>query len=361
MNDMAAMAKVQKLLTDFATMSEDEIQKLENTPCTEFVDSYGELPGMFRTFILAAFGEGAFEMTCDQVPASDIIRLFQLQAKYGSCRYYEGGINRAFEAFAESVGENGGTVLYNSRVTKINVADNKVTGVTLEDGSVYEAPIVISTAGIRQTVNNLVGAENYEKSYVERVNSLVSGLACIGLRYFLDAEVLDSPQIIYFPEGCLEPYEDFKKMAEGKKKPERNYIYLGTTSLYPNCAPKGKQLVYAVMSCLADPQIDPQPYCDYIENILHKIQPDLFDHIERRELMTPGQTVSVGTDAIDPHIGGEAYGVANAIGQAGKDRPSAVSPISGLYYAGNDAGGFGEGSHQAVDSGVKIAEYILSK
>ena len=115
------------------------------------------------------------------------------------------------------------------------------------------------------------------------------------------------------------------------------------------------------MSCMADPQIDPRPYCDYIENILHKIQPDLFEHIERKELMTPRQTVHVGTDAVDPHIGGEAYGVANAIGQAGKDRPSAISPIPGLYYAGNDAGGFGEGSHQAVDSGVKVAEYILSE
>ena len=128
-------------------------------------------------------------------------------------------------------------------------------------------------------MNNLVGAEKFEDSYVERVNSLVSGLACIGLRYFLDAEVLESPQIIYFPEGCLEPYEEFKKLTEGEKKPEKNYIYLGTTSLYPDCAPKGKQLVYAVMSCMADPQIDPRPYCDYIENILHKIQPNLFEHI----------------------------------------------------------------------------------
>lgn len=361
LNDKEGMTKIKKLLTDFATMPEDEIKKLENISCTDFVDSYGEFPGMFRTFVLASFGEGAFEMTCDKVPASDMIRLFQLQAKDGACRYYEGGINKVFEVFADSVGENGGTVLYNSRVKKINVTDNKVRGVTLEDGTVYEAPIVISTAGIRQTVNNLVGVEKFENDYVERVNSLVSGLACIGLRYFLDAEVLESPQIIYFPEGCLEPYEDFKKLAEGKKKPEKNYIYLGTTSLYPDCAPKGKQLVYAVMSCMADPQIDPQPYCDYIENILHKIQPDIFDHIERRELMTPGQTVAVGTDAVDPHIGGEAYGVANAIGQAGMNRPSAISPISGLYYAGNDAGGFGEGSHQAVDSGVNIAEYILSK
>lgn len=114
------------------------------------------------------------------------------------------------------------------------------------------------------------------------------------------------------------------------------------------------------MSCMADPAIDPEPYCAYIEDVLRKIQPDLFDHIEKREYMTPAQTVSVGTDALSEHIGGEAYGVANAIGQSGESRPSPISPVKGLYYAGNDAGGFGEGSHQAVDSGVKVAEYILA-
>ena len=61
------------------------------------------------------------------------------------------------------------------------------------------------------------------------------------------------------------------------------------------------------------------------------------------------------------HLGGEAYGIANSIGQAGDNRPSAVSPIHGLYYAGNDASGFGQGTHQAVDSGVNIADLIVSR
>ena len=50
---------------------------------------------------------------------------------------------------------------------------------------------------------------------------------------------MKSPQIIYYPDGCLESYEEFKETAEGKRKPSRNYIYFRTISLYPNCAPKG--------------------------------------------------------------------------------------------------------------------------
>lgn len=361
LEDKEGIAKIYKFMQDLATMPEDEIKKLERTPSTDYIDNYGEFPGMFRTFALGCFCEGTLEMTCDMVPASEMVRLFQQQSKDGACRYYEYGVNRVFEVFADAVEEFGGTVIYESRVKSVDVEDGTVQGITLENGEKYTAPIVISTAGIRQTVLKLVGEDKFDVDYAERIKGLVSGLACVGYRYFLDAPVLTSPQIIYYPEGCLETYEEFKETAAGKRKPEKNYIYFGTTSLYPNCAPEGKQLAYAVMSCYADPSMDVQPYLDYIESKIRIIQPDLFDHIERREVMTPAQTVALGTDAVNEHLGGEAYGVANSIGQTGEDRPSAVSPIRGLYYAGNDAGGFGEGTHQAVDSGVNIADFIISQ
>lgn len=361
LNDKQGINKIYKFMQDMATMPEAEIKKLERIPSTEYVDCYGEFPGMFRTFALGSFCEGTLEMTCELVPASEMVRLFQQQTKGGACRYYESGVNHVFEVFADAVEEFGGTVLYNSRVKSIDVENGTAKGITLENGDKYTAPVVISTAGIRQTVMKLVGEDKFDAEYAERIKGLVSGLACVGYRYFLDAPVLKTPQIIYYPEGCLESYEEFKETAEGKRKPERNYIYFGTTSLYPNCAPEGKQLVYAVMSCYPDPNMDTQPFFDYIESKIQIIQPDLFDHIERREVMTPGQTAALGTVAMGEHLGGEAYGIANCIGQAGEDRPSPVSPIRGLYYAGNDAGGFGEGTHQAVDSGVNIADLILSQ
>ena len=64
--------------------------------------------------------------------------------------------------------------------------------------------------------------------------------------------------------------------------------------------------------------------------------------------------------AVGDTLGGEAYGVANSIGQAGAQRPSPKSPIQNLYYVGNDAGGFGLGTQQAVDSAVNVVEMILA-
>jgi uncharacterized FAD-dependent dehydrogenase len=46
------------------------------------------------------------------------------------------------------------------------------------------------------------------------------------------------------------------------------------------------------------------------------------------------------------------------VGQCGRYKPSAQAPVRGLFYVGCDAGGYGCGTHQAADSGVKVAEMV---
>ena len=357
---LAGLLRIKKMFEQIMKMPEEEIKKLSTTPATKFVDSFGPFPGMFRTYLLFQC-EGAFEMTCDKVPASELIRFVRQAAAQGTGRYYEYGLGRVFEVYAEAVEEFGGTVLFSTRVKNIDVEDGVAKGITLQNGEAYTADLVLSDAGIRQTVLGLVGEDKFEPAYVERIKSLEPNLACVGYRWFLDAPVLKSPMVVVFPENGLDTFEEFKAKSEGRIKEFHNYVYFGTTSLYPNTAPEGKQLVYAVMSCYPNPDLEIKPHLDYIESIVRKIQPDLFDHIYRTELMTPAQSAAVGTDKMGSNLGGEAYGVANSIGQSGDERPSPVSPIQNLYYVGNDAGGFGMGTNQAVDSAVNVVEMIIEK
>ncbi|MPM28686.1 Monomeric sarcosine oxidase [bioreactor metagenome] len=356
----AGLFRMNRLVKKIMTMSEGEIAALSMTPTTEFIDNLGPYPGLFRTQFLHQC-EGAFEMTCDRVPASEIIRFFRQSMQLGAGRYYERGIGRVFEVYAETVEELGGMVLFQTRVKRIDVENGASTGVTLENGETYTADLVVSDAGIRQTVLNLIGEDRFEAAYVERVKALIPNLACVGYRWFLDAPILKNPMTVVFSEGGLDTYEEFKAKAEGKGGAFHNYVYFGTTSLYPNTAPEGKQIVYAVMSCYPDPALDIQPHLDHVERVVRKIQPDLFDYIYKTELMTPASCAAVGTDNINARLGGEAYGVANAIGQSGAQRPSPVSPIRNLYYVGNDAGGFGLGTQQAADSAVNVVDMILGK
>ena len=39
--------------------------------------------------------------------------------------------------------------------------------------------------------------------------------------------------------------------------------------------------------------------------------------------------------------------------------PTAKAPLRGLFYVGCDAGGYGCGTHQAVDSAFKVAHMVI--
>ena len=358
--DVKSLVQMTKVAGKLIKMREDEIAGLYDISAMEYFDSLGPVPPGFRTFMLATFGEGAFEMTSDRVAAGEMVKMFQTTVKGSGGRYYEGGVGHFFEVMATAVTDHGGELLMNARVKNIMVEDGKACGITLEDGTQYFAPIVISNAGLRQTVLKLVGEEQFEQDYAEKIKGLESNLACIGYRYFTSRPALTYPMQVLFPEGCVAKYEEFEAVERGERKPDSGYIYIGTTSLYPNMAPEGKQVIYAVVSCVPDTNVDPVPYLEYIESGVRKVVPALYEPgvIERTEIMTTGIVPGVGNDAILPGQGGESYGIANTLGQAGPDRCDGSTPIPGLYIVGNDAAGFGLGTHQAVDSGFKVFEMV---
>ena len=358
-----SILQIARVAAKLRFLSEEKIAELYTLSAMEYLDSLGPLPAGFRTFMLASFGEGAFEMTSDRLAAGEMVKMFQTAVSGSGGRYYEGGIGNFFEVMAQTVEERGGRIQMNTRVESIDTQDGSVCGVTTQRGEKYTAPLVISNAGIRQTILKLVGEDQFESDYVERIKGLESNLACVGYRYFTSRPVLTSPMMVLFPEGCVAKYSEFEAIGRGEIKPEKGYIYLGTTSLYPNMAPENRQVIYAVMSCLPDLHLDPKPYLEYIEKGVRKIAPELYEPnvITRTEIMTTAIVPGVGNDVILPGQGGESYGIANSLGQAGPHRPKCDTPISGLYIVGNDTEGFGLGTHQAVDSGFKVYEKVMTQ
>ncbi len=347
-----------KIFKDMLMMKPKEIELLANVSALEFVSRY-KIPKSLFSYILSVYGEGVFENPADRTSAAAMIRVFQQSAKDGGGRYYKKGFGHVFELFASAVEKFGGKVLYDTRVEKIQVENGRVTGIITAKNELYSAPIVVSNAGIQPTVLKLIEENHFNPNYLEWVRKLEMNLACVGYRWFLNKPILKYPMNIYLTYDSVSSLEDFYKMEEGVF-PEHGYIYLGTTSFYPNMAPPDKQLVYACMSCIGDPKIDIKPYLEKVKKIVKKITPDLFNHIEREETFGPASVPSIGREVIVPGKGGESYGVAVSIGQYGDKRLNGESPIKGLFYVGCDAGGFGLGTHQAVDSGVNLTKMVLN-
>jgi phytoene dehydrogenase-like protein len=348
--------KFLRIMAEMVAMKPGQLEKFSGVSALEFMNHHN-LPQSLKSYLLSVYTEGYFEAPPDRVSAAAMIRAVQQTANLGGGRYYQGGVGSVFQGFTHAVERYGGTVLFGTRVEKILVDRNRVTGIQA-GGNHYSAPIVISNAGIQPTVLKLIGADQFAPEYVEWVKNLEMNLANVGYRWFLDKPLLTSPMNVYITYNSVSTLDDFKNMESGKF-PDHSYVYLGTTSLYPGLAPQGKQIVYACMSCLGDPGVNIKPYLEQVKKIAVKMQPDILDHIEKEETFGPATISKIGRDSVLPGRGGEDYGVALSTTQYGNPRLNGKSPIEGLYFVGGDAGGFGLGTHQAVDSAVNVSQKVL--
>ena len=351
------LPKLVRLFRDVLAMTAERVAALAGMSALEFLTGY-RLPQSLLAYLLTVYAEGYFEAPADRLSAAALVRAMAQTTRQGGGRYYQRGVGSVFQAFAGAVERYGGTVLFGTRVDRILVEPGGVAGV-VAGGVEYRAPLVVSSAGIQPTALKLVGPEHLPPDYVAWVKGLELNLACVGYRWVLNKPVISSPMNVYLTYDHVSTLESFYQMERGVF-PEHTYLYLGTTSLYPGMAPAGKQLVYACMSCLGDPAIDIEPYLTQVRARVAQVAPEILQHIEREETLGPATVPALGRDAVLPGQGGESYGVALSAGQYGDPRLNGESPIPGLYYVGCDAGGFGLGTHQAVDSAVNVSELVLA-
>ena len=212
-----------------------QLEKLAGSSALDYLNSHN-LPQSLKSYLLSVYTEGYFEAPPDRVSAAAMIRAVQQTANYGGGRYYQGGMGTVFQGFAQAVEKYGGTILFKTRVEKILIDQNKITGIQA-GGMQFYAPIVISNAGIQPTVLKLIEADQFEPEYVEWVKNLEMNLANVGYRWFLNKPLLTSPMNVYITYNSVTTLNDFRDMERGKF-PNHSYVYLGTTSLYPGLAPE---------------------------------------------------------------------------------------------------------------------------
>jgi phytoene dehydrogenase-like protein len=98
----------------------------------------------------------------------------------------EGGIGALCDHLLELFIANGGEVRYRAKVEKILVADDRVTGVRMRDGSEITAPVVISNLSPDTTLVDLVGAERLPADLVTRLGGRDHRASFVQLHFALD-------------------------------------------------------------------------------------------------------------------------------------------------------------------------------
>ena len=348
-----------QVLADVAMMPPEKIDTLDNITVREYLEQYEKIPWplySYFAYLTHAFNVGVVEL----VPMSEVTKAFQslMNTPIG---YPAGGYGRLVEDMAEVFKSHGGIVKTRSRVEKIIVEDGRATGVVTSD-NLFRAPIIVSNAGIHPTVLKLVGKEYFDRSYIGYVKDLLPSLGFTGVRYILKEPVLDCGHYQIWSEDSWWDMERYKDALAGNVPTDLTITINIPTNYDPNMGPSGKQLLLVGTNC------SPAPEDKTIKLLMKKtdeqlaeVYPEILPAIESKEAYAgPAQVAKVSRDQIFPGQGGEAVGVGVTIGQCGKYKPSAKSPIQGLFFVGFDAGSTGGymGTHQAVDSGLHVAPMV---
>ncbi len=357
----AEIPKAIAVLAELALMPAAEAAKLDDTSFTSWLEQKGA-PAAAATY-LHALANGVFMVPSDVLPASEAIRTLQeILLGHGGLYTTEGGIGRLAQLFADSVEANGGRVVYRARVRGIDVEGGRVTGVRAQ-GERFAAPIVVSSAGLQTTVLKLVGEAHFDRSYVNRVKDLVPSWGMIGARYFLDSELLDQPYALVFSEAAYWTSERWLAFRAGAPLPREVILWVQVPQRNdPRLAPPGKQLVLTGTWCSPDPEApasEKERWWRKIDEIMERTWPGFHRHVESRETYDARDASGLSREPAFPGVGGECIGLGQVMGQCGRSKPDPRAPIAGLFYVGVDAGGTGCGTHQAVESGIQVADRVF--
>lgn len=347
-------------LTEITLMTPEAIDALDDITFDDFLSRYN-LPKAAYSFLVSAIADPCFVAPADTVAASEGVKTLQMIFLRSGGLFCKGGIGRVAETFADAVAENGGKVVTRARVEKITVEQGQVTGVVTDKGR-FQAPIVVSNAGIQPTVLKLVGPEHFDRGYVNYVKDLVPSCGLPGVRYFLNKEVIKSPFGNIISGDSAWTMERFLKAAAGDMPEDIGVLYEVPSNYDPGAAPKGKQVVLAAVWGPADPQMttrEKKLWWDKCDEIMFKAFPDLPKHIESKEYYSSNHVQALTRDQVLPGQGGECIGLGQTVGQGGGKKPSIKAPVRGLFFVGCDAGGYGVGTQQATQSGMNVATAVL--
>lgn len=357
--DPGDLPELLRVLRDMFTMSTSALDELDEVPFAEFLKRY-RLARSAQTYF-TLWSNFCFVTPPELLATGESVRTFRDFALRGAIRYGRGGYGRVAEVCAESVERDGGRVLFKTRAERILVEHGEVAGVVTARGT-FRAPIVISNAGLQPTVLRLVGEEHFQPPYVTYVKSLVPSWGAMGIRYFLKRPVFDAGENVLFADDNVLDAARFEAFNNGKLPRDVLTIITVPSVFDPELAPAGKQCAIAATLCSADPKAENvAALWDRLDETVMRVWPEMREAVEVKERYDAGSVSALTRESVLPGQGGEAIGIAQIVGQCGRSKPPARSPLPGLFYVGCDAGGYGAGTHQAADSGINVADLVTDE
>ncbi len=311
-------------------------------------------------------------------PSQSSFAIHAMVAKHyfrGGC-YPTGGSTRIFDTIAPMIVNAGGAIYTNAHVSEIIVANGKATGVKMADGQIIHAPMVISSAGIFNTYNQMLPEAVRQQAGLPPINAELVPSAghvslYIGLKHTAEELGIDKPNLWIYPPHYNHDENLTRFIADenaplpvvyvsfpGAKDPDFTNRFPGRTTI--------EIITFAPYSRFAewdgsrwkhrgeDYEAYKEKLSQRLLEYLYKYVPQTKGKIDYYELSTP-----LTTKHFVNYQHGEIYGIDHTPERFAKKYLRPKTPIKGLYLTGQDIVTAGIGG--ALFGGIITASAILNR
>lgn len=277
----------------------------------------------------------------------------------GAWGFARGGMGAISKAMGACFEEAGGTIVTGSGVDQFQITNGKITGVALENGNTYEAPIVASNMDVKRTFLEHTDKKHLPEDFTKAVKRFKIRGSSGKLNIALDSlpEVPNAPKGASFLRGDMHcssslnelerAYDDWKV---GRWSSEPYLDMLMPSQIDPTLAPKGKHMMtvfvqYAPYDLEVDGvragsnwnDITRKQFADCVFDKIEQAIPDIRKHVLHAEVRTPWD--------IEQEVGlteGNIFQGELTFDQLLFNRPipgyaQYSTPIDGMYLVGSSA------------------------
>lgn len=290
--------------------------------------------------------------------------------------YPVGGSGVIFERIAPTLTKRGSDIFTNAEVDEIIVEKNKAKGVRMADGQEIHAPLVISSAGVVNTISHLLPETVVKQHGLDgQLDSVTPsiGHVClyVGFKHSTEELKLGKPNYWIFPDN----YDHDKNINAYLENPDSEIpvVYVSFPSAkdpdwdrrYP-----GRATIDIItladykwyeqwegsrwMKRGEDYEAAKEKLSQRLLEKLYRHEPQLRGKVDHYELSTP-----LSTKHFVNYQYGELYGLDNSPQRFEQKWLRPATPIKNLYLTGQDIVSCGVGG--AMASGLLTASKILGK
>lgn len=350
-----------RIFGEIMKIRKKECYELMQVPLSDWLDQFSTSPNVHGLF-------GYFCGIMFAIPhtiASTGEFLYTMTQGTGGLVYPYGGAIAIPNAFGKIVEKEGSQVVTNSRAKEILLNGNEIEGVLLHDDTVIKAPIIVSNAGIKPTILNLLHDKSLlEKDYIKQVEHLTPSYSSITFKVALKKRIITDYDAVHLFYTKADEIEEetlravWKSLDRGEVPKEAAFMSPIPSNMDPSIAPKGKQLM--ILGGIAPPKLPKrkswQPWIDRYWEMILEFYPEFEKELEFLDVTTPLDIIKATGKSEAP-----VEGTALTISQSGYQRISSKIPnIQGLYVAGDTAGTnvHGIGTQMALNSGINVFAMI---